>query len=149
MDSENPLLRSGLALAGAQTFIEGALDELPLAAENGLLTAADVLNLDLRGTALVVCSACHTAEGEVRVGEGVMGLRRAFALAGASAMVMSLWQLDDDVALEVMRRFYHHLLNGEGRAKALQLARAEIRRRYPDPYYWAPLIFLGDPRPMF
>lgn len=146
---ENPLLRSGLAMAGAQTYLDHGFASLPAAAEDGLLNADDVVGLDLIDTELVVTSACDTALGDVQAGEGVMGLRRAFVLAGAKSMVMSLWRVDDGVAVETMDRYYHHLLNGEGRAKALQLAREEIRRRYPDPYYWASLIFLGNPSPIF
>ena len=106
---ENPLLRSGLALAGANTSIKGGT--LPDEAEDGLLTAEDVSGLDLTNTELVVLSACDTGLGEIRTGEGVFGLRRAFMLAGAKTLVMSLWKVADLTTPIIMGRFYDNLLN--------------------------------------
>ena len=106
---ENPLLRSGLALAGANTFIKGGT--LPDEAEDGLITAEDVSGLDLTETELVVLSACETGLGEIRTGEGVFGLRRAFMLAGAKTLVMSLWKVADLTTPIIMGRFYDNLLN--------------------------------------
>jgi CHAT domain-containing protein len=143
---ENPLLRSGLALAGANTFLEGA--GLPEEAEDGLLTAEDVTGMDLLATELVVLSACETGLGEVNVGEGVYGLRRAFVLAGARTLVMSLWKVPDKQTQELMENFYRRLLEGQPRAEALREAQLAMKERYPDPLYWGAIICQGDPDPL-
>lgn len=106
---ENPMLRSGLALAGANTGLRK--EPLPPEAEDGLLTAEDVSGLNLLNTDLVVLSACNTGLGERRTGEGVMGLRRAFVIAGAKTLVMSLWSVSDLSTAILMERFYLHLLD--------------------------------------
>ena len=144
--AENPLLRAGLALAGAQTWLNGGT--LPDEAGDGLLTAEDVTGMDLTGTELVVLSACDTGLGEIRTGEGVFGLRRAFAIAGARTLVMSLWKVDDEVTHKLMAGFYRHLLAGAGRAEALRQAQMEIRDDHPHPCYWAGFICQGDPNPL-
>lgn len=145
---ENPLLRSGLLLAGANTFLRGGAP--PEEADNGLLTALEVSSLDLHGTELVVLSACRTGEGDIRVGEGVIGLQRAFAIAGAKTLVMSLWGVDDEATRELMVGFYKRLLAGEGKAKALRHAQDDLRAKpeYADPYYWAAFICQGDQAPL-
>lgn len=143
---ENPLLRSGLALAGANTWHRGG--NLPEEAEDGLLTAEDVTGMDLLDTELVVLSACETGLGQVHVGEGTYGLRRAFVLAGAKTLVMSLWKVDDEVTRELMEDFYRRLLEGESRAKALREAQRSIKRVHPHPYYWGAFICQGDPGPL-
>ena len=145
---ENPLLRSGLALAGANTFLRGGVP--PEDADNGLLTALDVTGMDLLGTELVVLSACQTGEGDVQVGEGVLGLQRAFTIAGAKTLVMSLWSVDDEPTRVLMVGFYRRLLAGEGKADALRHAQDELRARpeYADPYFWGAFVCQGDPGPL-
>jgi CHAT domain-containing protein len=143
---ENPMLRSGLALAGANTWLRSG--DLPEVAEDGLLTAEDVRGLDLWATELVVLSACETGLGEIHVGEGVFGLRRAFVLAGARTLVMSLWRVPDEQTQELMEDFYRRLLDGQGRAEALREAQLAMKAKYPDPYFWGAFICQGDPSPL-
>ncbi len=143
---ENPMLRSGLALAGANTWLRAG--NPPEEAEDGLLTAEDVTGLDLLATGLVVLSACETGLGQVHVGEGVFGLRRAFVLAGAKTLVMSLWRVPDEQTRELMEEFYRRLLAGEARAEALRQAQLALRAKYPAPYYWGAFICQGDPSPL-
>jgi hypothetical protein len=124
---ESPMLRSGLALAGANTFLRGAA--LPADAEDGLLTAEDVAGLDLLDTELVVLSACDTGLGAIHFGEGVFGLRRAFIVAGARTLVMSLWKVPDLATAFLMDRFYENLLT---RAMDRDLALREAQRATRD-----------------
>jgi tetratricopeptide (TPR) repeat protein len=143
---ENPMLRSGLALAGANTWLRAG--NPPEEAEDGLLTAEDVSGLDLLATELVVLSACETGLGQVHIGEGVFGLRRAFVLAGAKTLVMSLWKVPDEPTRVLMEDFYGRLLDGVGRAEALHQAQLAMKAKYPDPFYWGAFICQGDPSPL-
>ncbi|MEW5723389.1 MAG: tetratricopeptide repeat protein [Thermodesulfobacteriota bacterium] len=143
----NPLLRSGLALAG----INRALSATGGASE-GVLTADKVLGLNLRGTDLVVLSACDTGLGDPETGEGVYGLRRAFFQAGAKGLVMSLWPVPDRETRELMVGFYRNLTSGGfDRAEALRAAALEemevVRSRYgwANPFFWGAFVFLGAP----
>ena len=140
------MLRSGLALAGANTWL--AHGQPPPEAEDGLLTAEDVSGLDLGGTELVVLSACETGLGEVRTGEGVFGLRRAFVLAGARTLVMSLWKVPDEQTQELMDDFYERALAGQPVAEALRGAQLALKERYPEPCFWGAFVCLGDPGPL-
>ncbi|MEZ4384959.1 MAG: CHAT domain-containing protein [Nannocystaceae bacterium] len=139
--SQNPLLRSGLALAGANERV---------GRDDGILTALEVASMDLRGTELVVLSACETGVGEVEAGEGVYGLRRALAIAGARAQVMSLWKVDDAATRDLMVAYYKNLSKGTGRGEALREAQRSLlgdgARRHP--YYWAAFIPSGAWGPM-
>jgi len=145
-DLENSLLRSGLALAGVNTWLKG--QSPPSDAEDGLLTAEDVTGMDLLDTELVVLSACETGLGEVRTGEGVFGLRRSFVLAGADTLVMSLWKVADQQTRELMEEFYSRILAGEPRAQALKNAQMSIRSKHPHPFFWGAFICQGDPGPL-
>ena len=123
---ENSLLRSGLVLAGYNTYQRGG--NLPLEAEDGALTAEDVSEMDLSGTELVVLSACGTGLGDVRAGEGVFGLRRTFVLAGAKTLVVSLWSVDDLATMLLMNRFYENLLKRKmPKAESLRDAQLYLR----------------------
>jgi CHAT domain-containing protein len=140
--SENPLLRAGLAFAGANTGGSGA--------DDGVLTALEASSLDLRGTQLVVLSACETGVGEVDAGEGVYGLRRAFQLASSETQVMSLWEVDDAATESLMVAFYMQLSKGKARADALRAAQAKLRKnpKYTHPYFWAAFILSGERGPL-
>jgi CHAT domain-containing protein len=142
---ENPLLRSGLALAGVNTWLRGG--STPPEAEDGILTAEDVSGLDLLDTELVVLSACETGLGEVRTGEGVFGLRRAFVVAGAKTLVMSLWRVPDRQTQELMEDFYRRILMGQACADALREAQLAMKAKCPNPYCWGAFICQGDPHP--
>lgn len=143
---ENPMLRSGLVLAGANTWCAGGT--LPAVAENGFLTAEDVSGLDLLGTELVVLSACETGLGDVERGEGVFGLRRAFVLAGARTLVMSLWKVPDADTRDLIKHFYQRILEGSPRVDALRSAQQSVRRLRPEPFYWGAFILQGDFGPL-
>lgn len=138
--------RSALALAGAATTLTGG--QPPPPAGDGFLTAEDVAGLDLHGTRLVVLSACDTGMGHLEDGEGVLGLRRGFVLAGAETLIMSLWQVPDRPTRLLMRKFYERVLRGESRAGALRAAKLEVRARFPDPRSWAAFICQGRPEPI-
>jgi CHAT domain-containing protein len=143
---EDPQLRSGLVLAGANQPAADPNDD-------GLLTAAEILTMNLRGTELVVLSACSTGQGEVRTGEGVYGMQRALTVAGARSTLLSLWKVDDAATAEFMIRYYKRLKAGEGRADALAAVQREFRsgsvkgsrgEDWSAPYYWAAWQLTGD-----
>lgn len=141
-EGESPLLRSGLALAGANNLDGGA-------GEDGVLTAFEASGLDLWGTELVVLSACETGLGDVRSGEGVYGLRRSLVLAGAESQVISLWKVNDEVTKSFMIEYHERLKAAEGRAEALrnvQLGMLKTKGQTEDrshPYYWASFLESG------
>jgi CHAT domain-containing protein/Tfp pilus assembly protein PilF len=135
---ENPLLRSGLALADANRGAAGSAD--------GVLTALEAADLDLWGTQLVVLSACDTGVGEIRNIEGVYGLRRALVLAGSESQMMSLWPVSDTSTRDLVVGYYSSVLGGRGRGDALrdvQLNMIRARSR-AHPYYWAGFILSGQ-----
>jgi CHAT domain-containing protein/Tfp pilus assembly protein PilF len=164
-NAENPLLRSGLIMAGANQKSSGA-------GEDGVLTAAEAAGLNLWGTKLVVLSACETGLGDLVKGAGVYGLRRALVLADSETQVMSLWKVSDAGTRDLMTAYYTRLQKGEGRTEALRqvqltMLRGQLRssassskretgdigetlvpKNYRHPYYWAAFISSGDWRSM-
>lgn len=134
----NPMLRSGLAFAGANAWNANQPH-----AEDAILTAENVSALDLLGTELVVLSACETGLGDLEAGEGVFGLRRAFVLAGAQTLVMSLWEVPDRETQMLMDNFYTRIIGGEPPAEALQAAQRDLKNERPNPMYWGAFICQG------
>ncbi len=143
-ESLHPLLLSGLLLAGAQqAFSEVDDPEGEDKVVDGIFSAYDASNLRLSGTQLVVLSACETALGPVRYGEGIYGLQRAFRMAGAKTLICSLWRVSDAATEQLMVSFYQHWLKSGDIHGAFRQAQQELRRHYPDPYYWGAFVVIG------
>ena len=142
LDLNRPMLHSVLALTGANGVARGlhAPDET-----DGLLSALEVLSMDLRGTKLVVLSACETGVGSVHNGDGVYSLNRAFMEAGARNVLATLWAVDDEATAVFMDCFYDFYLKGDSPRQALKTTKALFREstRYNHPYYWAPFTLIG------
>lgn len=133
-------LKSGLLLAGAQNTLNGKQLEN---SNNGILTAEEAKSLKLKDTELVVLSACETGLGDNLVGEGVIGLQRAFMIAGAKSVIMSLWSVSDEKTQELMTLFYTNWIkNNKTKEEALYQAKLEMKKFYPEPYYWAGFVLL-------
>lgn len=163
--TDNPMLHSGLVLARAKATSVGNVEQAKPAEkaekaqrrapsnvdlDDGQLTAYEVSGWDLRGTQLVVLSACGTGLGKVEMGEGVLGLRRAFAMAGAEALVVSLWRVSDEPTQELMEAYYLELAKGKGRGEAMQDVQLQMLRsaNSSHPGDWAAFIVTGDDAPM-
>lgn len=142
---ESPLLRSGVALAGANRIL---LNQNTTAADDGYLTALEVAQLDWRGTELVVISACESGQGEIKTGEGIYGLKRAIAVSGARSSLLSLWKVDDAATAAFMKDFYKRLKEGESRAYALSSTQRFFRNHpipaWRHPSFWAAFQLSGD-----
>jgi len=139
---ENPLLRSGLLFSGGGDLLN-AKTIYDLNSKNGILTAYEAMNLNLDNTELVVLSACATGLGEVQTGEGVYGLQRAFLVAGANTVIMSLFKVSDDITKELMTIFYRKWLATGDKRQSLIDAKKEIRAKYKYPYYWGGFVMIG------
>jgi CHAT domain-containing protein/Tfp pilus assembly protein PilF len=144
---EDPMLRSGLYFAGANRALTGGGATADL--DDGVLTAFEATGLNLHGTELVVLSACGTGLGRVESGEGVFGLRRALEMAGAEAVLMSLWSVPDQETQELMRLFYEKWLAGKEKHQALREAQLEMRQKVKErygedlPFYWGAFVLVG------
>lgn len=138
----NPMQHAGLVFAGANGD--------PSRFRGAIVTAQEIAHLDLRGTALVVLSACETGLGHRTRGEEFAGLRRALAIAGARTQVTSLWKVDDDATCALMTHFYDALAQGAGRAEALTAAQRALAGddAWSHPFYWAAFVCAGDTGPL-
>ena len=140
---DNPLLRAGLAFAGINTNAQflGDIDT----ANDGVLTALEVLGLNLSGTRLVVLSACETGLGEIHEGEGVYGLRRSFQEAGVRNVINSFWEVSDAGTQLLMTKFYDKFLAGMSARQAMREARLEMLDdvQWSAPYYWSAFVMVG------
>jgi CHAT domain-containing protein len=141
-DWENPLVRCGIALAGANHAgqITNAV------AEDGLLTGLEASLLNLQGTELVILSACDSGTGEVQIGEGVMSLRRAFRIADAQTVLASHWKVSDKATSQLMTEFIRRWRSGEPRAKAWREAQLSLlhSNEFQNPYFWAAFTLTGQ-----
>jgi CHAT domain-containing protein len=138
---ENPLLRSGIVLAGANQPEADPEDD-------GYLTALEVARLNWKGTEMVVISACQSGKGDITAGEGVYGLKRAIAVAGARSSLLSLWNVDDLATAAFMESFYGKLKAGMARADSLAATQRQFRQSsnaaWRHPYVWAAFQLSGD-----
>ena len=144
--AENPLSLAGLAFAGANQRRSAKADQ-----DDGILTAEEIAGLNLQGTEWAVLSACDTGLGEIKAGEGVFGLRRAFQVAGARTVIMSLWSVEDRSAMQWMRALYQgRLRRGLDTADAVRaaslavLAERRARGQSTHPFFWAGFVAAGD-----
>lgn len=136
--NDNPLMRSGLIFAGVNDYWNGITDDID---GNGVLTALEVINIDLRKNKLVVLSACETGLGDIKDGEGVYGLQRAFKMAGTENLIMSLWKVPDYETAEFMKIFYGFLFIEHNINQAFTETQNLMRKKY-DPYYWAAFVLV-------
>jgi CHAT domain-containing protein len=139
--TQNPLMRTGLLLRGAGDLLEKT--DFNYNMENGILTAYEAMSLNLDKTDLVVLSACETGLGDLEAGEGVYGLQRAFLVAGAKVLIMSMFKVDDEATQKLMLKFYQKWLNTNNLRQSFIDAKKELRVEYPEPIYWGAFMMIG------
>ncbi|WP_370088791.1 CHAT domain-containing protein [Ekhidna sp.] len=137
----HPLLRSGLVLSNPKRKPQDFMT--PISGEDGLLTAYEVMNFQLEETDLVILSACETGLGDVKAGEGVFGLQRSFQVAGAGAIINSLWKVDDTATQLLMTNFYKEWLATGDMRTSFNMAQQKVRKDYPHPYYWGAFVLIN------
>lgn len=139
--SLHPMIRSGLVIAGGNDTWSGKSPSV--SGSDGILTAYEISQMDLSDTELVVLSACETGLGDIEGNEGVYGLQRAFKIAGAHYLIMSLWQIPDRETMEFMTTFYQKWLRDkQSIPEAFRLTQKAMRERYPDPFVWAGFVLV-------
>ncbi len=136
-DDQNPLLRSMLYFSGVENSDNSTTND-------GKLTAFEAMDLNLDNTDLVVLSACETGLGEVKNGEGVYGLQRAFQVAGTKSLIMSLWTVSDEATQRLMTSFYNCLLKGLDKRIAFRKAQLDLKKDYPEFYFWGAFVMVGE-----
>lgn len=139
---ENPLLRSGVLLANCDNVFDENFHPSPNS-ENGILTAYEAMSLSLDKTDLVVLSACETGLGSVKQGEGVYGLQRAFLIAGAKSIVMSLWSVSDEATMQLMTLFYTNYAKTGNKSQSFADAVKQLKLKYKEPFYWSAFVMLS------
>lgn len=143
MEGDDAMDHCCLFFSGARNKISGM--PIPENVEDGILTANEISSLDLRGLDLVTLSTCQSGLGDI-TSDGVWGLQRGFKKAGAKSILMTLWNIDDNVTCLLMTKFYRNLVKGDNKYTSLKKAQNYIRRydngRYKDPKYWAGFILL-------
>lgn len=138
----NPLLKSGLLFTGSDKLLKTE-NVFEFNREEGILTAYEAMNLSLENTELVVLSACETGRGEIQSGEGVFGLQRAFKVAGADAIIMTLFKVDDEATQKLMKYFYGYWLESGNKREAFIKAKQQIKQQYDSPIYWGSFVMVG------
>jgi CHAT domain-containing protein len=143
---ENPLMRSGIMLAGCEAFLKGQdIVSDVQEGEDGILTAQEALLLNFEKTSIAILSACETGLGEIHNGEGVYGLQRALQQAGVRTVIMSLWKVSDDATEQMMQHFYQYwAVEKHKKREAFRLAQLKLRESYPEPYYWGAFVIVGE-----
>jgi CHAT domain-containing protein len=139
--TENPLMKTGLLLTGAGDVLNKTKYNYNM--ESGILTAYEAMSLNLDQTDLVVLSACETGLGDVANGEGVYGLQRAFLVAGAKVLIMSMFKVDDDATQKLILNFYKKWLATNNLRQSFVNAKKELRIEYPEPIYWGAFMMIG------
>ena len=138
----NPLLKSGLLFVNGG-YLVNKTNAYAFNSADGILTSYEAMNLNFDNTELVVLSACETGLGEIQLGEGVYGLQRAFMMAGAKTIIMSLFKVSDEVTQELMITFYKQWLLTNDKRKAFLYAKKAIKEKYKEPLYWGSFVMIG------
>ena len=135
---EDPMIKSGLVLSGANASLQSGKD-------NGIITSDKIVGLDLQDTDLVVLSACSTGVGDIEKGDSVYGLKKAFILAGANSLIVSLWSVPSLETTEIMTEFYTFLAEGKSKKDALRQAKLNMMKKKQNPFYWGAFVMTGKP----
>ena len=140
-DDDNPLERAGLLAEGGGDVLVNATKNYNI--QDGILTAHEAMNLNFENTELIVLSACETGRGEIEQGEGVFGLQRSFLVAGADAIIMSLFQVSDEVTQQLMVEFYNNWMSGQDKRTAFNNAQRKIKETFNEPIYWGAFTMIA------